>query len=329
MPEFGPTLPSLPGGLSVIVPAYNSAETLPALAARLATVLEPLRPACELILVDDGSSDGTWDAIDRLAARHDWVHGLRLMRNSGQHNALLAGLRAARFDVVATLDDDLQHPPEELPVLLRGLHDGCDVVYGTPAQQQHGVLRDFASVVTKLALGTVMGEKTARKVSAFRVFRTRLRDAFALYSGPYVNLDVLLSWGTTRFGAIQVHHEIRSVGASKYTLRKLVRHTLNMLTGFSVLPLQLASVVGFVVMLFGVGVLVYVLGRYFLTGSTVAGFPFLASIIAIFSGTQLFALGVIGEYLARMHFRLMEKPTYTIAALTIPRAGDRQVNRGP
>jgi undecaprenyl-phosphate 4-deoxy-4-formamido-L-arabinose transferase len=329
MPEFGPSLPSLPVGLSVVVPAYNSAETLPALVDRLAGVFDHLPHACELILIDDGSSDGTWATIDRLGTRYTWVCGLRLTRNFGQHNALLAGLRAAHYDLAATLDDDLQHPPEELPRLLSGLNEDCDVVYGTPAQEQHGILRDFASVITKLALGAAMGVQTTRKVSAFRVFRTRLRDAFALYSGPYVNLDVLLSWGTTRFGAIRVRHEIRKEGSSHYTLRKLVRHALNMLTGFSVLPLQLASIAGFVVMLFGVGVLVYVLGRYFITGSSVAGFPFLASIIAIFAGTQLFALGVIGEYLARMHFRLMEKPTYTIAGLTTPRSNHPKVTSGP
>jgi len=153
-------------------------------------------------------------------------------------------------------------------------------------------------------------------VSAWRIFRTQLREAFADYNSPFVSIDVLLTWGTTNFGSVRVRHNPRTIGISNYTFRKLVRHAVNMMTGFSVLPLQLASIIGFVFTLFGVGVLFFVLGRYFITGTNVAGFPFLASIIAIFSGAQLFALGIIGEYLARMHFRTMDKPTYTIRKQT-------------
>jgi undecaprenyl-phosphate 4-deoxy-4-formamido-L-arabinose transferase len=121
-----------------------------------------------------------------------------------------------------------------------------------------------------------------------------------------------LTWGTTRFAANVVQHNPRPVGKSNYTFLKLVTHALNMMTGFSTLPLQLASLMGFVFTLFGFGVLVYVIGRYIIQGSPVPGFPFLASIIVIFSGVQLFALGIIGEYLARMHFRMMERPPYTV-----------------
>lgn len=136
------------------------------------------------------------------------------------------------------------------------------------------------------------------------------------YQGPFVSLDVLLTWATMRFVAVPVRHDPRSIGQSHYTFRKLVTHALNMMTGFSVLPLQFASLVGFGCTLFGLGVLGYVLGRYIALGGSVPGFPFLASIIAIFSGAQLFALGIIGEYLARMHFRMMERPTYVVREVT-------------
>jgi undecaprenyl-phosphate 4-deoxy-4-formamido-L-arabinose transferase len=125
-------------------------------------------------------------------------------------------------------------------------------------------------------------------------------------------MDVLLTWGTTKFAALRLRHDPRLVGKSNYTLSKLIRHAVNMMTGFSVLPLQLASVTGFAFTGFGLLILVYVIGRYFIEGTTVAGFPFLASIVAIFSGAQLFALGIIGEYLARMHFRSMDKPPYVL-----------------
>jgi undecaprenyl-phosphate 4-deoxy-4-formamido-L-arabinose transferase len=236
-----------------------------------------------------------------------------MSRNFGQHNALLCGIRAARNELIVTLDDDLQNPPEEIGRLLERLTPDIDVVYGTPEREQHGFLRDQASRITKLALQTAMNAETARSVSAFRLFRTRIREAFATYRGPYVSIDVLLTWGTTRFTHVRVRHEPRVAGQSTYTVRKLITHALNMMTGFSTLPLQIASLIGFVFTLFGLAVLLFVLGTYLVNGgAAVPGFAFLASIIAIFSGAQLFALGIIGEYLARMHFRAMDRPTYLV-----------------
>jgi undecaprenyl-phosphate 4-deoxy-4-formamido-L-arabinose transferase len=304
--------------VSAVVPVYRSEATLRALCGRLCGVLEACCSTFEVILVEDCGSDGSWNVISSLASRDGRVRGIRMSRNYGQHNALLCGIRAARHDIVVTLDDDLQNPPEEIPALLARLAEGFDVVYGTPAQEQHGLLRDRASQITKLALQGAMGADTARRVSAFRAFRTRLRDAFATYRSPFVSIDVLLTWGTTRFTHTIVRHEPRQVGRSNYTLKKLIVHALNMMTGFSTLPLQLASLVGFAFTLFGLAILGYVLGVYVVRGSTVPGFFFLASIIAIFSGAQLFALGIMGEYLARMHFRSMERPPYVVHETTQP-----------
>jgi undecaprenyl-phosphate 4-deoxy-4-formamido-L-arabinose transferase len=238
------------------------------------------------------------------------------MRNCGQHNALLCGIRAAKYQTIITMDDDLQHPPEEFSKLLTKLSEDYDVVYGTPEAEQHGLWRDLASQVTKLAMQASMGIRTARDVSAFRAFHTHLREAFTDYSNPYVSIDVLLTWGTTRFTSIKVRHDPRPSGKSNYTFTKLVRHAINMTTGFSTLPLQLATYIGFTFTLFGIGVLCYVVGRYLIMGGSVPGFPFLASIIAVFSGAQLFALGIMGEYLARVHSRVMNRPAYTVSCIS-------------
>jgi undecaprenyl-phosphate 4-deoxy-4-formamido-L-arabinose transferase len=312
----GTTKPCPHPGLSIVVPVYNSELILPDLVQATEKVLTQSATQYELLLVNDGGRDRSWDVICELVQQHDWVRGINLMRNYGQHNALLCGIRTARHNIIVTMDDDLQHPPEEIPKLLDKLAEGYDVVYGTPLKEQHSFWRDMASRITKLALQSAMGAETARNVSAFRAFRTQVRGAFANYQGPFVSIDVLLTWGTTRFAAIPVQHDPRRIGPSNYTFRKLVTHALNMMTGFSTLPLQLASLVGFVFTLFGFGVLVYVVGRYFIQGGSVPGFPFLASVIAIFSGAQLFALGIIGEYLARMHFRMMERPPYTVRSTT-------------
>lgn len=298
--------------LSIVIPVYRSAAGLTILIDELEAVLPSLAEQYEVVLVDDGSPDHSWDVIQSITRDHPDVRGFTLMRNYGQHNALLCGIRHARHEIIVTMDDDLQHPPSEIHKLLDKLVEGYDVVYGTPQHEQHGLLRDFASQITKWVLQGSMGVDVARNVSAFRAFRTQLRDAFATYSSAYVSIDVLLTWGTTRFAAVTVQHNPRRYGTSNYTLTKLIRHALNMITGFSVLPLQLASLLGFGLAFFGVAVMIYVIGRALFFGIVVPGFAFLASIIAIFSGAQLFALGVIGEYLARIHFRTMDRPVYTV-----------------
>ena len=303
-------------GISVAIPVYNSERSLPPLIERLGAVLPALAASYEVILVNDGSRDRSWDVVQALSRERPWVRGFCLMRNFGQHNALLCAIRAARYDTIITMDDDLQHPPEVLAELFAELREEVDVVYGPPLVERHGFFRDLASVVTKLCLKDAMNAETAQMVSALRIFRTRLREAFADFRSPYVNIDVLLTWSTNRFVARRVRHDARTIGFSNYTARNLLRHASNMMTGFSVLPLQVASLVGFVFTLFGMGVLAYVLLRYLIAGSPVPGFPFLASIISIFAGAQLFSLGIIGEYLARMHTRLMDKPSFVMRAET-------------
>jgi glycosyltransferase involved in cell wall biosynthesis len=297
--------------LSVVTPVYNGEASVAELCRRLGEVLPRVATQYEIILVNDGSRDRSWEVISELSSRSPTVRGINLMRNYGQHNALLCGIRAAKYEVIVTLDDDLQHPPEEIPRLLARLDEGFDVVYGTPENEQNGLMRALASRITRLALRAAIGSEVAKNVSAFRVFRTQLRGAFANYQSPFVSIDVLLTWATTHFGATTVVFQPRHSGPSNYTFTKLIRHALDMMTGFSTAPLQLASLIGFTCTLFGVGILIYVVGRYFLEGS-IPGFPFLASIIAIFSGAQLFALGVIGEYLARVHFRTMNRTAYAI-----------------
>lgn len=298
--------------VSAVVPVFNSASSLPSLVHRLQETLRTVSESFEVILVDDGSSDDGWAIIRDLADRCQTVRGISLSRNFGQHNALLEGIRSAQYPVVVTIDDDLQHPPEEIPALLSKLDEGYDVVYGTPEKSRHSRRRGLASWLMRASLRLVLGLEVARHASAFRAIRTRMRDAFEGFSGPYVSLDVLLSWGTTRYAAVPVRHDPTHVGRSRYRFRSLVAVALNMLTGFSVLPLRLASVVGLVFSLMGVAVLVFVLVRVALAGGSVPGFPFLASVVAIFSGVQLFVIGVIGEYLARVHFQVMGRPSAVV-----------------
>lgn len=298
--------------ISFVIPVYRSAESLPELRRRISEVFSNSNEDFEMIFVEDCGGDDSWSVIQQLATLDQRVRGFCMSRNYGQHNALLCGIREARGVTIVTLDDDLQHPPEEIPKLLAKLDEGFDVVYGPPELEQHGLMRNLASQITKLALESAMGAANARQVSALRVFRSRLRDAFSDYRSPTVNIDVLLTWATNNFSALRVQHDSRKYGESGYTTRKLFIHALNMMTGFSTRPLQLASLVGFIFAAFGVVILGYVLVSWLLQGSAVPGFAFLASVIAVFSGAQLMALGIIGEYLARMHMRTMERPAYLV-----------------
>lgn len=311
--------------VSVVIPVYRAAATLRELYGELISTLPGLTSTFEIIFVEDCGGDESWSIISAIAEADERVRGVRMSRNYGQHNALLCGIRGARYPVIVTMDDDLQHPVSEIAPLLAALKPDVDVVYGAPQNEQHGFLRDLASRMTKWSLASAMGAETARNVSAFRAFRTRLREGFADYRSPTVSIDVLLTWSTSRFAVIKVRRAPRSAGTSGYTVPQLIRHAITLMTGFSTLPLQISSFIGFALVLFGASVLIYVAISFLINGSAVPGFGFLASIIAIFSGAQLFALGIIGEYLARMHFRMMDRPTYVVSETAV---GDAAKDEG-
>ncbi len=306
-------------GLSVIVPVYNSQESLPLLVEEVSQILINHHEQFEIILVNDGSRDNSWKIIEDLSSIHPEVRGVNLIRNFGQHNALLCGIRLATYSIIVTMDDDLQHPPSEIYKLVDEIRSGKDLVYASPKKETHSWWRNFSSNLSKWALKVSTHITYAEKISAFRAFQTNLRDNFENFLNPYVSVDVLLSWGATKIGFIEVDHHVRKSGVSQYTFRKLLKHAINMLLGFSVLPLRIASILGFIFTLFGFIVLSYVLIRYFIQGGGVPGFSFLASTIAIFSGIILFVLGIIGEYLARLYINMMSKPQYMISQTTEPK----------
>ena len=203
-------------GLSIVIPVYNSQFTLEELVTRLSEVLPDISSTYEILLINDGSHDQSWQKIQDLSEHNYNLQGINLMRNYGQHNALLCGIRSAKNDIIITMDDDLQHPPEEIPVLLSKLQEDYDVVYGFPRKLPHSLWRNIFSRATKRTLAFVMGIKTVREISAFRAFHTDLREAFKDYQSPAVIIDVLLSWGTTRFTSVKVNEVPREHGSSNY-----------------------------------------------------------------------------------------------------------------
>jgi undecaprenyl-phosphate 4-deoxy-4-formamido-L-arabinose transferase len=300
-------------GVSIVVPTYKSPTTLTELVERTESLG---LSAFEIIIVDDGNNDATWEQIGLLSQMKKSVVGLRLGRNFGQHSALLAGVRKAKYSQIVTIDDDLQNPPEEIPNLLAKLVNGVDVVYGVSTQVRQNVWRRFTSRTAKAIFARVLGFESAISISSFRAFRTQLREGFAGELGPHVSLDALLTWSTSRFSTLEVEHHARRVGKSNYSFTKLVRFMLDTATSYSTRPLRLATTIGFITTLFGLLLLVWVAGNAIFVGDSVPGFPFLAASIAVFSGVQLVVLGILGEYLGKIHFRAMNKPTFSVSETT-------------
>ncbi len=304
-----PFMPPFPFSLSIVIPVYNSEATLSDLFHQIDARVRDLVVSYEIVAVDDGSRDGSWARLEALKGEFPQLKAIRLARNFGQHNALLCGVREASGDAVVTMDDDLQHPPEEIEKLLAKLHEGFDVVYGAPVDEQQASWRRLPSLLPKYIQAKVLGVPNANDISSFRAFWTHLRVAFAAYDGSSPIFDVLLSWGTRRFGRVTVNHKPRMEGRSNYDVWKLYQAAWLMITEFTLLPLRIVMFVGILGSIAGVIIFAFTLITYLLRGS-LPGFPFLASTIALFSSAQLLALGTLGEYLARVHLRLSGRPSY-------------------
>lgn len=302
---------SLDIGISLVCPVYCSAQTLRILVDQICACLNGAYKF-EILLIDDRSPDSSWLEIVQISRENSAVRGIRLGRNVGQHGALLAGIRSARFDKIVTIDDDLQNPPSEVIKLVQTLDSNGGVVYGVSADVKQKMWRRASSIGAKQLFKKFLGFDSAVNISSFRAFETNLRDAFSGEIGPSVSIDSLLTWSTSTFCSIDVQHHPRLQGKSHYSFRKLVRFMIDTATGYSVVPLRLATTLGSIVTIFGFVMFLWVTIRPLLTGVTVPGFPLLAASLAIFSGTQLLVLGILGEYIGKMHFRVMNKPSYVI-----------------
>ena len=297
--------------LSVVIATYRSPNTLPELVSRLVS-LPCWGENSEILLIDDGNGDNTWEVIRQLSHSCKQVKGFRLHQNVGQHAAILCGIRHASNLVTVTLDDDLQNPPEEIPELLASLTDDIDVVVGTPVSDSHSFFRRVSSRWSKALLARSLGYKDAALISPFRLFRTELRESFGMQLGRHVSIDALLSLSTKRYCSVDVEHHVRASGRSSYSFRKLLDFFLATSTSASVVPLQIASRLGFLTLFVSLALMVTTVVRRVLFGSVITGFPFLASLIAGTAGVQLLLLGLLGQYIGHMHYRIIGIPSYVV-----------------
>jgi undecaprenyl-phosphate 4-deoxy-4-formamido-L-arabinose transferase len=301
--------------VTVVVPVYGGESTIEALVEGLRGALEGASLTFEVLLICDRPRDGSWAIASRLAAADKRVAAVLLGRNFGQHPATLLGIRMAQGATIVTMDEDLQHSPEEVPRLVLASRASGGIVYGVASRLQHGAWRNFTSRTAKRFLARFVGFSAATDLSAFRAFPARLRDAFERYEGRNVAIDVLLSWSGAATSTVVCEHAPRQGGASGYTFRKLLNYMLDLTVAYSTAPLRVASALGLLSVVVAVLVGLFIVANYLIRGSAVPGFAFIALSIAMFSGVQLLSIGVMGEYLGRLYENSLRKPQYTVEAV--------------
>ncbi len=302
--------------LTIIVPVYGGTLWLPVLVERLNSIINTRYGVIpEVILIDDNGPTDAWSVIENLAEKHGNVVGIQLMRNFGQHNALMCGFRHATCDLIVTIDDDLQHEPESIPNLLNQLNEtDADLVYGVYDSKKHAGGRNLGSWIVNRFYRLVFGLPVT--VTSFRAMRRELTDAILRYNLNFTYIDGLLAWNTQRIEMVTVTHHERVGGKSGYTLSTLFGLAMNVFANFSLIPLQAVSLLGIVAAVGGIGLGFWYLIAAFFSLIEVPGYASIIVAVLVLGGLQLLSLGIMGEYLGRLHMNVNRKPQYTIRQIT-------------
>ena len=300
----------VPPNLSVVIPVYNAEHTLSQLIRRLLDVLKSTDRSFEIVLVNDGSQDRSWQILCELQQKHsEHLIVVELMRNYGQHNAIMCGFRESSGRYVITLDDDLQNPPEEIPLLVDAIENGdFDLVYGCYEDKKHNRFRNLGSSLAQMFYRIVFNRSNC--VSAFRIIKRELMTSILSYSLNYTYLDGLFAWNTERIGQIYVQHRERDTGSSGYSISKLMVLAFNLITNFSLVPLQLVAATGLLFAFAGFTGGAYYIFQHLTHSIVIPGYASTIVAILILGGIQLLSLGIIGEYLGRLHLNVNRKPQY-------------------
>lgn len=301
--------------LTVVVPAFNEGEGLHALHARLAAVLDDIADIDAAVLyVDDGSSDSTWQVMETLAAQDARVELLRLSRNFGKELALTAGLDHARGDAVVVIDADLQDPPELIPTFISHWREGYDVVYGTRADRAgESLIKKATARLFYRVLGRLSATPIPHDTGDFRLLSRRAVDAVGGLRERQRFMKGLFAWVGFPQKAVVYQRDARYAGTSKWNYWRLWNFALDGITSFSSVPLKASMYVGFITAVLAFAYGLVVLSKALLFGDTVRGYPSLMVVILFLGGVQLMAIGVIGEYLARLYVEAKQRPLYLVA----------------
>jgi polyisoprenyl-phosphate glycosyltransferase len=299
--------------ISVVIPTYRNAIGLPMLAERLTGVLRGLEKPWEVILVDDCSPDDTWGVIEQLSAQYSGIRGIQLARNLGQARATLCGINLAAGEIVATMDDDLQHAPELLPLLVSELDsdNGYDAVFAWFPDKKHSRLSNFGSRVIRYLNAQAFGLGST-KISSYRLMRKQVADFIRTNTSTIGTAGTLVLAATKHIKSVPVEHHDRAFGNSNYTFASQLRFALTNLFAVSLLPLRFISWLGIATAIASAIMVLTILVRYFTTGFGVPGWATLVILVTFFSGIILLSLGVIGEYLVRVLRELQYTRSFSV-----------------
>jgi polyisoprenyl-phosphate glycosyltransferase len=300
---------------SVVIPVYRSEQTLDTLCNRLIKVFDQsLKRSVEIILVDDCSPDGSWKKMRELHSRDERIKVIRLARNFGQHNALLCGFSNARGAFVITMDDDLQHPPEEIPKLINAMdaNPEADVVMGAYISKRHSWLRNLGTQVLKWIYAVIFKRDPRTQFTSFRLIRALIIHAVNEVKMEKPRVGHLIQHLTTHIITTPVHHDPRKYGKSGYTFGRLIKDFISNILNNSALPLKVISYMGFFSAFLSFALGLYYLYRYFYIGISVAGFTTLVLLILFYFGVTLFSMGIVGEYLIRIINENKRMPQFVV-----------------
>jgi polyisoprenyl-phosphate glycosyltransferase len=305
--------------LSIVVPVYNSERLVPELARRIvgAMALQSSVAKYEVILVNDCSRDGSWEMIERACELHPCVRGVNLRTNTGQHNAIMAGLRAASGAVIVVMDDDLQHAPEDIGKLYAKILEGRDLCYAAFRQPKHARWKIVGSAFRDLTARALLGVPRGIRISSFKAMSAEIAREITRYEGPFPYVDGLALMATRNVANVDLEHHPRADGRSNYDLRESVFLWTKVAMNFSILPLRLASWLGLGFAALGFLFAVFLIFQQLAFDRIpVPGWASLVVVILVVGGVQLLALGAIGEYLGRAYLHLNGKPQYVIKSKT-------------
>jgi glycosyltransferase involved in cell wall biosynthesis len=298
--------------LSIVAPVYNEVETLRELHRRLTAAVAPLGEY-EFVLVDDGSTDGSWDRLLELAAGDPHLRLVRLSRNFGHQAALSAGLDAARGDAVVLMDADLQDPPEVIPELVATWREGFDVVYAVRGTREGEPRLRLASIsLFYRLLSRMTPTPIPENAGDFRLLSRRAATAISAMPERARFLRGMTSWIGFRQTGITYARDARYAGTSKYSVAKLIRLALDGITSFSTAPIKLVTALGFALVVFCVGVLAWTAYVRFFTAHHPQGWTSVIAVVLLLGGVQLLSLGVIGQYVGRIFEESKQRPLYLV-----------------
>src|SRR3990167_2695223 len=289
-------------GYSIIIPVFNSSLMLQELYQRLITVMESLGEIFEVIFVEDCGSDNAWQLLQTIAQNDTRIIAIQMFRNTGQGTAILAGIAHSKGAFIITLDDDLQHPPEEIPVLINALrnNDSLDVVMGVSEVKCHNLFRRGCTILIN-HLNIIFIKKPPHvQLTAFRIMRKQIAMALLKKNVPYPSIGPMLLSVTNRLDNIRTEHHPRKKGKTGYTLFKLFRQGLSNIVGYSVMPLHILAVVGIGGIFFCTLFTIYLLSRYFIVGVHVPGWMTILLMMIMFFSFNFLAFSLLGEYILRI-----------------------------